>query len=410
MSKKQTEEVEEVDLVYNHMSAEVFQAIYAGESKNGNGEDNQESVLRAKLMSNRFNDPQEGFYLNKNPAKPAVGAKPLTLDDFFLICFSEESDSLPQWRSYGADGGGFALGFDKAAIKKFAELKGGKFGKVVYIKDVNVNEEIAKEKVMAENEIVDSDEMKGWANFWPLFVKNEAYSGEREYRLVIPCGGESKASDDQVKLARETVKGSLFGIANAFNSFGSSINESTRNEIERDVLTAAMDELNKKIEERRKQNEAADLELAISSYYLCIKAFLEEKSDDAKAMFNEIKGKMSSPKGKWKMYSKLVVEHLPLVISSLVKADDLDFDTNIHWLPQKNGRGLSAYVEIPIGREGDANEGSFLPVRKIIIGPKNESSPRAILAYMGISTMREQSQKKNRDYVRRSKIQYRDSA
>lgn len=42
------------------------------------------------------------------------------LGDAYVTCFCDDSDQLGQWRGYGSDGGGFAIGFQGSALRELA--------------------------------------------------------------------------------------------------------------------------------------------------------------------------------------------------------------------------------------------------------------------------------------------------
>ena len=53
----------------------------------------------------------------------------------YVCCFSEEKDLLSQWRGYGSDGNGIAIGFNAQLLRKL-DINGSryKFIKVIYRK------------------------------------------------------------------------------------------------------------------------------------------------------------------------------------------------------------------------------------------------------------------------------------
>lgn len=50
----------------------------------------------------------------------------------FLICFSEAKDLLSQWRAYGNDGKGIAIGFNSSILASLENSSGFSFTKVIY--------------------------------------------------------------------------------------------------------------------------------------------------------------------------------------------------------------------------------------------------------------------------------------
>ena len=67
----------------------------------------------------------------------------------FVICFSELGDSLSQWRGYGNDGKGCALGFSRDELEKYCENRNRNisFTKVKYINHETVDEIIKAQAV-----------------------------------------------------------------------------------------------------------------------------------------------------------------------------------------------------------------------------------------------------------------------
>jgi hypothetical protein len=116
--------------------------------------------------------------------------------DVFVACFSDGRDIIPQWRGYGADGAGYALGFafpDVAGVADADPLR------VVYLKEVQ--DEIldaaiegyagAFERSIRANP--DDEEAAAQAvglSLATLLIrlsaafKNEMFAHEREWRLV----------------------------------------------------------------------------------------------------------------------------------------------------------------------------------------------------------------------------------
>jgi hypothetical protein len=116
-----------------------------------------------------------------------------------VACFSEDGDSLSQWRAYGEPAAGYAIGFDGAFISRLANVSGFGLVKCVYEEDEtlafvrnfvsnNVSEVLAK-----RIDDPSHDDYYFWrtgGNFRaclnrvaPVF-KNHAFKDEREWRLI----------------------------------------------------------------------------------------------------------------------------------------------------------------------------------------------------------------------------------
>ena len=65
----------------------------------------------------------------------------------YICCFSENGDLLSQWRAYGNDGKGVAIGFNARLLAKFSDLFYYDFIKVIY----EIEKNLQIEKYMEEN-------------------------------------------------------------------------------------------------------------------------------------------------------------------------------------------------------------------------------------------------------------------
>lgn len=121
------------------------------------------------------------------------------IDDMspYIISFSECSDSLPMWNTYGNKSKGIALGFDKRKLSQMQEFK---FEKCVY----NSNE---YEKYLNKNIqqlhgcividinsynisfIADTELLNEHYKYLPI-LKNNSYNYEDEYRLIISSNND----------------------------------------------------------------------------------------------------------------------------------------------------------------------------------------------------------------------------
>ena len=121
---------------------------------------------------------------------------------WLAICFSSEKDDLGQWRAYGDDGGGFAIGFDTSYLRSitshqcfhFEDIKYGEKAKDNFIKDC-VSDLFEKIRTCLNRNSIRSqtglnnrclDIIKNWGNHLTpqiCFYKSEAFSNEKEYRL-----------------------------------------------------------------------------------------------------------------------------------------------------------------------------------------------------------------------------------
>ncbi len=115
----------------------------------------------------------------------------------FVCSFSEESDSLSQWRAY-CHGGGFAVGFPLSLLEATVADQQFVLQKCIY-KDheqqqciSEVIERITAEWINGNSGRVEQDDRRfliGPELFWELTraassLKNESFAEEREYRIV----------------------------------------------------------------------------------------------------------------------------------------------------------------------------------------------------------------------------------
>lgn len=124
----------------------------------------------------------------------------LNLDrDLHLICFSESSDNLSEWRAYADDGNGFAIEIDTYTIARQPDSWG--FSKCLYRSD----EQIAKlrklievyDAFLTENNLsITNNDLLNICGYllWTLIIKfkHEAYSDEKEWRFTPPPNKLSK--------------------------------------------------------------------------------------------------------------------------------------------------------------------------------------------------------------------------
>lgn len=153
---------------------------------------------------------------------------------FFAICFSgsESEDMLSQWRGYGDDGKGVAIGFDKAILertqRKFVLNEDGlqiKFKKVEYDEEAQ-KESIRvfwKDQIKTANSEVKKIEVD--FEFWlikcfyhlyleAIFMKSPFFKEEKESRIVYEIGSVNNVgkcnelvNKMKIKESQITIKG-----------------------------------------------------------------------------------------------------------------------------------------------------------------------------------------------------------
>lgn len=130
----------------------------------------------------------------------------------YICCFSEEKDLLSQWRAYGNDGKGVALGFNANLFFKLKDLYNFDFTKVVY-QDANLRkciEEYMEEhlRYILENNSYTEENIKDMLfDLGPIIVpifqagyafKYPGFSEENEWRLYYKqTGNYDEISEDE---------------------------------------------------------------------------------------------------------------------------------------------------------------------------------------------------------------------
>jgi hypothetical protein len=136
------------------------------------------------------------------------------LASYFYVCsFSEDDDSLSQWRAYcPSTGGGFALGIPSQQLYDLANEKSWIFVKCIYDEEKKkvIIEEIIesflneyKEKVINNGGDTNDLQTRITLNFKQYLlkisgaIKNKAFYNEREWRLISP-----PKMDEEIKFRR----------------------------------------------------------------------------------------------------------------------------------------------------------------------------------------------------------------
>jgi len=128
----------------------------------------------------------------------------------YVACFSEEGDSLSQWRGYCPPGFGYNISFNSSELTNLARQQGFNLRKCIYTPesqrsvvkkwaDETVSSLLAKN--LSETDLEAHCE-EAWPAYWNDFInfapymKNPAFSDEREWRLV----SHILSNDDRVRL------------------------------------------------------------------------------------------------------------------------------------------------------------------------------------------------------------------
>lgn len=138
---------------------------------------------------------------------------------FFVACFSQDGDDLGQWRAYGANGRGFAIGFDGPGLEKLFAAQRANNTTISINYDDNRLKDVTERmagivlpmyrlplgrglsgpvirRFLTEASTGFSFELLRAA----LLFKHEAYKNEREYRFLQVRGRDDPLTDVQVRV------------------------------------------------------------------------------------------------------------------------------------------------------------------------------------------------------------------
>jgi hypothetical protein len=138
--------------------------------------------------------------LLKEMEKFLVGPLPELAVPYFITCFSEQQNSLNQWRAYGRGEGGFSIGFDASLLQRCATPKMCLLAPAIY--DRQDHEILVRQflswaldeypRTAGKYAVEDQDEHRSnWTHvmMWELtavapMIKNPDFFEEKEWRLI----------------------------------------------------------------------------------------------------------------------------------------------------------------------------------------------------------------------------------
>lgn len=167
------------------------------------------NIIKTKKLwlssANCMNDPTEVelFYSNLESRNKCVNNPLIEVftkrnrANAFLCCFSSNGDLLSQWRAYGDDGEGIAIGFDGELLEssnKYHPIESIYAQNGLFIQPVNygtnVSDEFFDELQDRAKELIESTpnntatDLFYYTDFMSIFEKNEYYKEEDEIRAV----------------------------------------------------------------------------------------------------------------------------------------------------------------------------------------------------------------------------------
>lgn len=140
-----------------------------------------------------------------------------------ISCFSKDKDLLSQWRAYGQDGLGISVGFDYAKLKLLNGVnRNFSIKNVIYKKNKQIDaiRSAVQATVGYMDDMFRKDKVKVSADFDEYFteefdafcevfidcldtlscyVKNPAFSEEKEIRMIYKLGLSSEMDEDEVR-------------------------------------------------------------------------------------------------------------------------------------------------------------------------------------------------------------------
>ena len=158
-----------------------------------------------RILTDMLNSASESEYDLLSRMLKNVGT---AASRYYVSSFSEDGDSLSQWRAYCPPTGGYAIGIPSAQLAALAEEKNWLFTKCVYkpskrdsiIKEViedflkQYKDGLIDERYLNKLHFKDLDEYQtNIASRFQLYIakiggviKNEAFKDEQEWRLISP--------------------------------------------------------------------------------------------------------------------------------------------------------------------------------------------------------------------------------
>jgi hypothetical protein len=117
------------------------------------------------------------------------------LSDFYVCCFSGMEDDVSQWRAFGAGAARYAIGFDSDSFYDVASRAGGRFDRVVYKRNKQLDEirrVIDKARLFLARRRITSAHVEQLAAVAARHLvrhitrfKSPKYAAEKEWRIVV---------------------------------------------------------------------------------------------------------------------------------------------------------------------------------------------------------------------------------
>lgn len=134
----------------------------------------------------------------------------LTHKKHFLMCFSEEKDSLSQWRAYGDDAKGVAIGFNRNILPDREEMNGqvnnGKAFSITNqlgVDDVNYEINNYFENILKRRDPSNTNLKALVLKETAVVCKHKSFIEEKEVRFIYTPENIKKEDDDVSRLSKK---------------------------------------------------------------------------------------------------------------------------------------------------------------------------------------------------------------
>ncbi|KGC30082.1 MULTISPECIES: DUF2971 domain-containing protein [Burkholderia] len=124
------------------------------------------------------------------------------ISEYYVCCFSEADDSIPQWVAYGERGTGFAIGLDVNEVRnaigapildssyRDLDFEGSQskwlFGKTIYAESGKKTESLLKflAKLICNDQDLGTQPARDFIDRLCAFYKDQSFSSEQEWRII----------------------------------------------------------------------------------------------------------------------------------------------------------------------------------------------------------------------------------
>ena len=160
------------------------------------------AITQIEESATQTGDPEEKALLERTKRKVLQPNS----EAAYVASFSEDGDSLSQWRGYGGDGNGFSIGFSRVELEELAKLGGWRLNRCIYdemtqsrkiseLLDLMTDPEanVPPRRIRADGVeeiyvMLPEDKFSINLSLLAPLLKNNAFSEEMEWRLSVVEG------------------------------------------------------------------------------------------------------------------------------------------------------------------------------------------------------------------------------